>query len=138
MDEASNFSCCKKKLYSFRDIYDQRQSCVGNIHLIPHRFMPLFDKPDPVELLSLLSKDCQLYPRGININIGNMSKLFLSSLYAERLALDGGLSLPIENPTYTSIISCLLEDVVNLRLKCDKYDRFSGEYDQSSSSQWSG
>ena len=44
-------------------------------------------------------------------------------MYAERLALDGGLSLPTENPTYTSIISCLLEDVVNLRLKCDKYDQ---------------
>ena len=41
------------------------------IHLIPRRFLPLCDNPDPVELLSLLS-DCQLNPCGVNIHINTI------------------------------------------------------------------
>lgn len=95
---------------------------LSDIHLIPHRLLHFCDKPDPVELLSLLSKDCQLHPRGVNMHIDAISRSFLPSLHTERLALDdGGLSLPTEDAKYTSIVNSFLENVVSLRLRCDKY-----------------
>ena len=73
------------------------------IHLMPRRLLPFFDKPDPVEILSLLSKDCQLHPYRINIHIDVISLSFLPNLRAERLALDAGLSLPTKDTKYTVI-----------------------------------
>ena len=94
----------------------------SDIHLIPHRLLPFCDKPDPVELLSILSNDCQLHPHGVNVHIGTISQSFSSSLRTERLALDdGGLSLPTEGAKCTSILNSFLENVVSLRLQCDKY-----------------
>ena len=94
----------------------------SDIHLIPRRLLSFCEKPDPVELISILTDDCQLHPHGVNMHFGTISQQFLSRLYTERLALDdGGLSLPTEGAKYTSIVNSFLESVVSLRLQCDKY-----------------
>lgn len=100
-------------------IYRRPQS---DIHLIPRRLVPFVDKPDPVELLSLISKHCQLHPHGVNVHIDAISQSFLPSLYTERLALDdGSLSLPTRDAKYTSIVNSFLENIVSLRLRCNRY-----------------
>ena len=93
-----------------------------DIHLIPRRLLPFCEKPDPVELLSILCSDCHLHPSGVNVHIDTISQSFLPHLRTERLALDdGGLSLPTEGAKYTSMVNSFLENVVSLRLQCDKY-----------------
>ena len=92
-----------------------------DIQLTPYRHMHFYDKHNPVELLSTLCTSCQLRPHGVNICIDAFSQSFLPRLLAERLALDGGLTLPTEDAKCTSIVNCFLDGVVSLRLQCDKY-----------------
>lgn len=92
-----------------------------NIRLVPHRYMHFYDKLDPLELLLTLCTSCQLYPRGINIRINSMSRLFLRNLCAEQLCLDGNLSLPTKHTNFTSVINRFFKHVVTLRLQCDNY-----------------
>lgn len=102
--------------------YSYNRRPKSDIHLIPRRLLPFCEKPDPVELLSILCSDCHLHPSGVNMHIDIISQSFLPHLRTERLALDdGGLSLPTEGAKYTSMVNSFLENVVSLRLQCDKY-----------------
>ena len=96
----------------------------SDIRLVPRHLLSLYEIPDPVELMSVLTNDCRLHPRGVNVHIGAISQPFLPHLCTERLALDdSGLSLPTEGAKYTSIVNSFLESVVSLRLQCDKYSQ---------------
>ena len=100
---------------------NRRQLC--DIQLTPRCLLPLCDKCNPVELLSLLSKNRQVRPHGVNICIDAFSQSCLPSLCAERLALDGNLGPPTVDSKYTSIVNLFLENVVSLRLQCGKYSQ---------------
>ena len=108
--------------FGYRRITPSGHETPSGVHLIPRCLMPFYDKPDPVELFLLLTKDCQLHPHCVNIHIDTISQSFLPSLHTERFAIDAGsLSLPTEDAKYISVVNRFLENVVSLRLQCDKY-----------------
>ena len=102
-------------------LFPRRQNTVGDIQLTPHRLLPILYRRDPLELLTLLTRDCSLQPSSANLHIESISQSFLLDLCAGRLALDSGFSLPSDSVTCTLIVNKILEKVLVLRLRCDKY-----------------
>ena len=93
-----------------------------NVQLTPHHLLPILDRHDPLELLTLLTRDCSLQPSSANVPTDSISQSFLLDLSAERLALDSGFSLPPDSHTCTSIVNNILGKVIVLRLQCDDYN----------------
>ena len=92
-----------------------------DVQLTPCYYMDFFEHFNPVKLMFTLCTHCQLCPHGINICVNSISSFFLRSLCAERLSLDGNLSLPTKDARCTSIINSFFKNVVSLRLQCDNY-----------------
>ena len=88
------------------------------VQLTPRYLMPVCQNADSVTMLSSLVKGCRLHPLSANVHINAISKSLLSSLIAERFALDSGCTLPLK---CTPIFEHLLQKVVILSLKCEKY-----------------
>ena len=98
---------------------------VNSVQLTPHRLLHILHKRDPMQLLSLLTKDCSLRPSTANIHIESMSASFLQELSAEMLLLESKPSLPPDGTSmpHTSILISLLESVSILKLQCDSYNK---------------
>ena len=91
------------------------------IQLTPHRSLPVMYNFDPLEVLSLLTRDCNLQPASAYIHIDSISESFLHSMCSERLALDCGTGVSSNSSNCTSIINHILGKIAVLRLRCDSY-----------------
>ena len=90
-------------------------------YLTPHRLSPICKSADLIELLSLLVHTCKIRPTSICLDVDMLSQPILDNLQAEKIALDNGLVVPREQVSCFSIMKCLMENVVILRvesLKC--------------------
>ena len=56
-----------------------------NVQLTPHRLLPILDRHDPLELLTILTRDGSLQPSSANVHTDFISQSFLLDLSAERL-----------------------------------------------------
>jgi len=92
------------------------QSC--SIQLTPHRLLPILYRHDPLDLLTLLTRDHSLQPSSANVHIDAISPSFLLDLSAE----NSGFSLPPDSQTCTPIVNNILGKVIVLRLQCDDYN----------------
>ena len=91
------------------------------ISLTPHRHLPILYDQDPLQVLSLLAKDCSLRPSSAYIHIESLYESFLQNLTFEQLACDSGSTSTSDELKCSSIMKCFLEMVVILRLRCDSY-----------------
>lgn len=91
------------------------------ILLTLHRSLPIMYHFDPLEVLSLLARDCGLQPASMYVHIDSISDTFLQEMCSERLGQDCGISPPSDRPSCTSTINTLLEKVIVFRLRCDSY-----------------
>lgn len=89
-----------------------------SVRLTPYRSLPILYDRDPLQVLSLLTRDCNLQPTSAYIQVESISQPFLLHLSTERLAIDSGFT---NNLSWTSVISHFLRKVVILRLQCDCY-----------------
>ena len=91
------------------------------VRITPRYLMSVSQKPDQVALLTSLIKGSQLRPTAVNVHINAISQPFLSSLCAERFALDSNLSLSTNDLKCTSLVEQLLRQLVILSVKCQTY-----------------
>ena len=91
------------------------------VRITPQYLVPVSEKPDPVALLTSLIEGSRLRPTTANVHINAISQPFLSSLCAEKFALDSNLNLSTDGLKCTSLVEQLVQKVMILSLKCQKY-----------------
>ena len=91
------------------------------VRITPRYLVSVSQKPDPVALLTSLIEGSRLRPTAANVHINAISQPFLSNLCVERFALDSNLSLSTNDLKCTSLVEQLVQKVVILSLKCQKY-----------------
>ena len=95
------------------------------IQLTPHRFLPICDTTDQLQLLFLLVKSIGNFikPSSVNLDIGPGGMLLeiRDNLLLKQIMTDNGLNPPPDSIDITPILKFLLENVVILRLQNQNY-----------------
>ena len=97
-----------------------------DIFLTPHRLLPICENADSTELLSLLTHTCKIRPISVCLDIDLISQSFLESIEAEKIIMDNGLAVTPERVSCLSMINCLLENVVILRVESRIHPNITG------------
>lgn len=97
-----------------------------DIFLTPHRLLSICENADLIELLSLLTHTYKIRPISVSLDIDLISPLFLQKIQAERIIIDNGLAITPEQVSCLSIMKCLLEDVVILRVESQMCPNITG------------
>ena len=105
-------------------------SCRGprpvEIFVTPYRVLPICENTESVKLLSLLTHTCKIRPTSICLDVDLISQSFLEVFQTEKIITDNSLAVSTERVSCLSIMKCLLEDVVILRVESQKYPCIAG------------
>lgn len=93
------------------------------MQLTPHRFIPICDATNSLELLSLLMNVSTLKPSSINLDIGpgGIPPEVRDNLLLRGIVIDNGSNPPSDSIDVMSILKFLLENVVILRLQSQSF-----------------
>ena len=97
-----------------------------DIFLTPYRLLPICENAESIELLSLLTHMCKIRPTSVRLDIDLISQSFLANIQTEKIISDNSLAVSSEQVSCLSIMKCLLEDVVILRVESQKYLYITG------------
>ena len=95
-------------------------------YLTPHHLSSICESADLIEFLSLLVYMCKIRPTSISLDVDMLSQPILDNLQAEKIALDSGLVVPREQVSCFSIMKCLMENTVVLRVESLKCAHITG------------
>lgn len=88
--------------------------------LTPHCLLPLLQKVNPLEILSLLTRNCDLNLSSAFIDINTISPSILLEMCRERLTSNDASNLPCNS--YTSLLNHLIRKVSVLGVCCYSYN----------------
>ena len=99
---------------------------VSDVLLTPHRLLPIYQRADSIELLSLLVHRCKVRPRSICLDVDLMSQPILDNIHAENVAITHSLAVNHQTVSCLSTMKSLMEDVVVLRVESTQHSRAIG------------
>lgn len=94
--------------------------------LTPHCLLPICEGANSIELLFLLTHTCKVRPTSVCLDVDKISQAILENLEAEKVAIDNGLAIANDHLSSLSIMKCLMENVVVLRVESLKYPHITG------------
>lgn len=98
----------------------------GATFLTPHRLLPICEGANSIELSFLLTHTCKVRPTSICLDIDKISQPILENLQAEKIVIDNGLAVAHGHFSCLSIMKCLMEKVIVLRVESLKYLHITG------------
>ena len=105
-------------------------SCRGprpvDIFVTPYRLLPICENTESAKLLSLLTHTCKIRPTSVCLDVDLVSQSFLEIFQTDKLIMDNSLAVSTERVSCFSIMKCLLQDVVILRVESQKYHCIAG------------
>ena len=97
-----------------------------DMYLTPHRLLPICKSANSIELLSILTHTCRVRPTSVCLDVDMISQPIRENLQVEKIAIDNGLPVAPEKVSCLSIMKCLMDDVVILRVQSVRYLHITG------------